>query len=130
MTVVKLLGIALLACVAAVILRAYKQELVVPFVVAAGGVLLLSALETLTGIFSTLRTAFERYGIDVRYMGVAIKVIGIAYLIQFASNICKDAGESALSGKVELVGRVLILSVSVPVILDILDILSRFATYI
>ena len=57
-------------------------------------------------------------------------MIGVAYLIQFASNICKDAGENALSGKVELVGRVLILSVSVPVILDILDILARFAAYI
>ncbi|MDD4076001.1 MAG: SpoIIIAC/SpoIIIAD family protein [Eubacteriales bacterium] len=130
MTVVKLLGVALLSCAAAVILRAYKPELVIPFVIAAGCVLLLSVLEALTGIFSDLRAALARYGIDARYMGVAIRVIGIAYLIQFASNICKDAGENALSGKVEMVGRVLILSVSIPVILDILDILARFAAYI
>lgn len=130
MTVVKLLGVALLSCAAAVILRAYKPELVISFVIAAGCVLLLSVLEALTGIFSDLRAALARYGIDARYMGVAIRVIGIAYLIQFASNICKDAGENALSGKVEMVGRVLILSVSIPVILDILDILARFAAYI
>ncbi len=130
MTVVKLLGIALLSCAAAVILRAYKPELVIPFVIAAGCVLLLSAMEALTGIFSALRAILDRFGIDTRYMEVAVKVIGVAYLVQFASNICKDAGESALSGRVEMAGRVLILSVSVPVILDILDMLARFAAYI
>lgn len=127
MTVFKLLGISMLACSMALILRAYRPELMVPFLLGAGAALLLMALSLFTDVIETIRGAFARLGIDMQYVQVALKVIGIAYLVQFASNICRDAGESALAGKVEMVGRILILSVSVPVILGILEILQRFA---
>ena len=50
-----------------------------------------------------------------------LKVIGTAYLAQFAADLCRDAGESAVAGKVELAGRVLILALCLPVLMSILE---------
>ncbi len=127
MTIIKLFGVSVIGCVIAVMLRAYKPELCIPFVLTVGTVLLVSALEMLTGVFGDINAAFEGFGIDSSYMRIAIKVIVIAYLIQFASSMCRDAGESALAGKVELAGRVLVFSAAAPVILGILDLLTAFA---
>ena len=43
-----------------------------------------------------------------------VKIIGMAYLVQFGAEICRDAGESAIGSRVELGGRVLILSLTLP----------------
>ena len=51
----------------------------------------------------------------------AIKVIGIAYLAQMGASICQDAGESAIGGKVELCGRILILSAALPAAFQVLE---------
>lgn len=126
MTILKLFGFAVLSCLIAVVLRAYKQELCIPFILSAGVILLLCAIESLNGVFLTIRDAFTRFGIENSYLQIAVKIIVIAYLVQFASNMCKDAGEGALAGKVEMTGRVLIFSAAAPVILGILEVLSRF----
>ena len=54
------------------------------------------------------------YGIEAEYVGLCIKIIGIAYVAQLGVQVCTDAGETAVAGKVELCGRVLILAVSLP----------------
>ena len=55
-----------------------------------------------------------RYGIPTAYVGVLVKIIGIAYLVQFGAQVCKDAGESAIATRVEMGGRILILSMTLP----------------
>ena len=116
-----------MACCMAAMIRVYKPEIMIPFLLAAGAVLLLSVMEELTGAFTEVREAFTHYGLNTAYIAVAIKVIAIAYLVQFGANMCRDANESALAGKVEMAGRVLILSSAVPVILGIMEILGDFA---
>ena len=41
---------------------------------------------------------------------------GVAYLAEFGSALCKDAGQSAISGQIELVGKLAILAISMPVV--------------
>ncbi len=125
MTILKLFGFAVLSCLIAAVLRAYKKELCIPFVLGAGAILLLCALETLMNVFGDVKAAFDRFGVNTAYMQIALKIIVIAYLIQFASSMCRDAGESALAGKVELAGRVLIFTAAAPVILGILDLVTE-----
>ena len=51
-------------------------------------------------------------------------MIGIAYLAEFASGICKDAGYSFLAGQIELAGKLTILTISLPVMLAVFDTLK------
>ena len=60
------------------------------------------------------------------YVGVLLKLIGIAYVCEFASGLCKDAGYQAVSGQVEMAGKVAMMVISLPVMLAILDTIQNF----
>ena len=55
------------------------------------------------------------------YILVVVKIIGIAYIAEFGTQICRDAGEGAIAGKVELAGKVLIMGVAAPVIISLVE---------
>lgn len=127
MTVFKIVGIAVLSVAAVLTVRAYKPELALPISIAAGITLLLTALDSLTSIRDFIMESVEKYGLNAGYMVIILKVTGIAYLVQFASKLCSDSGESAISAKVELCGRVLIIAVSLPAIISVLELIASLA---
>jgi len=55
------------------------------------------------------------------YILIVVKIIGIAYIAEFGSQICHDAGEGAIASKVELAGKVLIMGVAAPVIISLIE---------
>ena len=57
---------------------------------------------------------------------VLIKMIGIAYVAEFASGICRDAGFSSIGVQIEVFGKLSILAVSMPVVLALLETLEGF----
>lgn len=60
---------------------------------------------------------------DEMYISIIFKIIGIAYISEFASAICNDAGESAISNKIELAGKMIILVISSPIIFTLLELI-------
>lgn len=128
MTIFKIVGLSLAALTAVLVLRAYRPELAVQAAVAAGIVLLLIAVTELSGVMETVDAIVAKYGLNSEHIKVVLKVIGISYLAQFAAQTCRDAGEGAIAAKVELVGRILIVTVAVPVVLAILDTLGTLLT--
>ena len=60
------------------------------------------------------------------YVGILLKMIGITYVAEFSSNLCKDAGYHAVAGQVEMFGKLSILVISMPVLLALLDTISQF----
>lgn len=63
---------------------------------------------------------------NLSYVGVLLKLIGIAYVCEFASGLCKDAGYQAVSGQIEMAGKVAMMVISLPVMLAILDTIQNF----
>ena len=63
-------------------------------------------------IISMLQSLSEKMGMSSKFFVILLKITGIAYLSEFASNICKDSGETAVASKVELAGKILIISLS------------------
>lgn len=124
MTVFKVVGIALTAVAATLVLRAYRPELGMQAAIAAGVMVLVLTLDELAAVSGFLADMLKRFRIDTGYLKVMMKVIGIAYLAQFASDLCRDAGEGAVAGKVELAGRVLILALCLPVLAAILELIG------
>lgn len=124
MTIFKIVGLALAALTVVLVLRAYRPELAVQAAIAAGVVLLLIAITELSGVMGMIDTIVAKYGLSSENIKVVLKVIGIAYLAQFAAQTCRDANEGAIASKVELVGRILIITVAVPVVFSILDVLG------
>ena len=121
MRIFTIVGLAGLGVTLAVTVRSFRPELSLLIGVSTGIVVLLSVVGELTGVIDTLRTVAQQYGVDDGYLGVLLKIIGVAYLAQFGVQICRDAGESAAAAKVELAGRILILSAALPAVVAMLS---------
>ena len=59
--------------------------------------------------------------IDMVYIGVVLKILAIAYLATFCSEICKDAGAASIASKVEFSAKILILTLAIPILMAVLQ---------
>lgn len=124
MGIFKIAAFALLAVSLVILIRVHRPEMALQVSIIAGLLILGYAVVQISGIIDSLNAFAQRYGIDTSYIGILLKIIGIAYVAQFACEICKDAGESALASKVELGGRVLILAAALPAAISLLDMVA------
>ncbi len=50
-----------------------------------------------------------------------IKITGIAILTEFAVSICKDSGENAIASKIDMGGKAIMVSLSIPIMASLLE---------
>ena len=96
--------------------RAYKPELGVLTALSTAFLILLFTVPYLEGIINGIKSLSENTRADGIYIKSIVKIIGIAYVTQFAAELAKDANESLLSKKLELVGKISIIAIMLPVI--------------
>lgn len=71
---------------------------------------LLTKVETVLRFVEQLE---ELIPVDGRYVALIIKMVGITYVAEFATDICKDAGYSAIGNQIEIFAKISILVVSI-----------------
>ena len=59
----------------------------------------------------------------MEYIALLLKMIGVTYLSEFSSSICRDAGYSAVAGQIELVGKLSILTIGMPIVLALFELM-------
>ena len=64
--------------------------------------------------------------VDALYMGVILKMIGITYISEFASAICKDAGYARIAGQIQVLAKLSILALGMPVLMAFLSTVEAF----
>jgi len=116
-----LIVVALAAVLLLALLRNWRPDLAVALSLAAASVLLLYALGPLRQLFALFADLAATAGLKALYLGVILRVLGIALICELASQVCRDAGEGAVATKVELVGKVMILTAAVPVMRSIVE---------
>ena len=60
------------------------------------------------------------------YIKLIFKMVGITYLCEFGTNICKDAGQGAIATQVEMFGKIMILITGLPIVLAVIEQIIRF----
>lgn len=121
MNILKVVGVGLIAAVTALLVKSFRPEMSLQISIAAGVVLFIYAALEISGVADTILQTANDYGLNTEYIGIIFKALGLAYVTQFASDICRDAGESAIAGKVELCGKVMIVAASIPGVLSLLE---------
>ena len=82
---------------------------------------LLSGLEAFTSIGKTLEKLCASYGVSGAVLSAVLKILGLAYLTEFGVGLARDAGQSAITANLELGGRVMILSCTLPSAVALLE---------
>ena len=125
MEVIKIIGIALIALVIIILIKQYKPEFAIYISLLTGVLILIFVMDKLTGIINLLQTMTSKASINSTFLVILIKITGIAFLSEFAVSICKDSGEGALSSKIEIGSKIIIISMSIPIISNLLEIILK-----
>jgi stage III sporulation protein AD len=123
--VIKIIGIALIALIIIIIIKQYRPEFAIYISLVAGVIILALVIGNLTNVINLLKDISTRSGINNKFLGILLKMTGIAILTEFAISICKDAGENAIASKVEIGSKVIIISLSVPIISNLLEVILK-----
>ena len=123
--VIKIIGIALIALIIIIIIKQYRPEFAIYISLVAGIIILALVIGNLTNVINLLKDISTRSGINNKFLGILLKMTGIAILTEFAISICKDAGENAIASKVEIGSKVIIISLSVPIISNLLEVILK-----
>lgn len=116
MDIVKIVGIGFLTLIVSMILKEYKKEYAIYASLIGGMILLTASFGTIGEIVSFLNKISERTSYNSEFIGILLKITGIAVLVEYAVSICKDSGETAIATKIDFAGKVIIISLSIPII--------------
>ena len=116
MNVFQLVAFSILICIVAGIVREVKKEYYIPVILVGGVLLLIQSLNYFTSIFNTLNQIITATNISSELFMIIIKIVGVGYLIEFATSICNDSGSSSIANKIALSGKLIILTMSLPII--------------
>lgn len=125
MEVIKIIGIALIALIIIILLKQYRPEFAIYISLLTGVLILILVMDKLTGIINLLQSLASKTSINSTFLSLLIKITGIAFLSEFAVSICKDSGEAAIASKIEIGTKIIIISMSIPIISSLLEIILK-----
>ena len=121
----RITAIALTGGIISVLLKQYKPEFAMLTGLCTAVIILFYTTAKITDIIRPVEEIITASGVDKQYFITVIRVIGIAYLTQLASELLKDSGESAIAMKTELAGKIFILALTVPIMSSFIEICRR-----
>lgn len=114
-------GVLLCGGLLSAVLRTQRPELAVCLSLLAGVLVMGMLLRQVSPLVAALRRMTALGGVGENHLGVVLRGAGICLVTQLAADTCRDAGDSALAGKAELTGRLLLLLLAVPLYEEILS---------
>jgi len=113
---IKIILVAITALFLVIIAGSIKREYGFIIAVAASVIISFYGLSKITVMAEKVREFQQFIGWDREYLTILLKMLGIAYLTQFAVNLCRDAGQGAIASQIGFAGKISMLIVSFPVL--------------
>lgn len=123
--VYKIVAVALIGCIATIIVKPVRSDYAVLIALASGVIILAMLVNYLSSVFDALKLIINTTGISGNLYSLLLKIVGIGYLIEFTAGICADTGNSSLGDKVLLGGKIIILVMAMPIVTSILQIIME-----
>ena len=106
--------------------KSKKTEYGILISIALSIIVFAGILEHLETLIETMRRIGDYINIDSAYIRILLKMLGITYVCEFVSSICKDAGYQTIAGQIEIFGKLSVFVLSMPVLLALLDTVKGF----
>lgn len=125
MEIFKIVGLGITATLLAIIVKQYKPEYGIHISIATGVLIFLLMISKLASILEVIHGLTDKLNMDAVYMKSIFKIIGIAYISEFGSEVCRDCGESSIASKIEFAGKILIMVLALPILLSVLNLIIK-----
>jgi stage III sporulation protein AD len=121
---IRIAAMGIVTAVLAVVISEKKPELGMLLGVLFGAMALIIALGKAGAVIEVLNETINRAGIDAKLLVPVLKVTGIAYITQFSVDVCRDVGQNSIAAKIEIVGKIMMLVVALPIATSLIRIIS------
>ena len=117
--------IGMMAVFLAMVLKKDKSEFGLLVILGACVVILGLSLSKVEEVVGAVRTLEGYLGQGSMYIGILLKMVGITYGAVFGANLCSDAGYQAVAGQIEFYGKLMIMAVSVPILMSLIEMIGN-----
>ncbi len=125
MDIVKVIGIGFLTLIITIILKEYKKEYAIYAVLIGGLIIIFYSMDTVKSIIDFINELSNKQDYNTGFITLLLKITGISILTEYAVSICKDSGENAIANKIDFGGKIIVISLSIPVISTTLTTLTK-----
>lgn len=125
MEIIKIVSLGILATVFIVLLKEIRPEFPMFISLLTGFIIFTMILGELSYVIDTLNTLARRVNIEFSYFSTILKIIGMAYIVEFGAQISRDAGQESIAMKIELGGKVLIMVLAIPILLALMELILK-----
>ncbi|AXI40111.1 MAG: stage III sporulation protein AD [Bacillaceae bacterium] len=117
----QIVGLGLIATLLALVIKEQKPTFAFLLIVFTGVSIFLFLVDQIYELIRMVERIANEASIDLIYVETILKIIGIAYIAEFGAQITKDAGQGSIASKIELAGKILILSMAIPIMTVIIQ---------
>ncbi len=121
MELIKVIVLGLVLSIITVLMKSIKPEYSLICVIVGSVILVMYILSGVQSIFDYFSEIVSKTGIDNVMFKTLLKIIGVGYLVEFSAGVCIDSGNSSIADKIVLAGKVLIFSLSIPIISNLFN---------
>ncbi|MDU8966840.1 MAG: stage III sporulation protein AD [Clostridium sp.] len=121
MDIIKIVAFAFAALFMFLLFKDKRSDISTLISLSAGAIIFLVVIAQLNDVIYFIKDIADKANIDMVYIGVVLKILAIAYLATFCSEICKDAGAASIASKVEFSAKILILTLAIPILMAVLQ---------
>lgn len=125
MEIIKIIGIGFLTLIITIILKENKKEYAIYSVLIGGSIILLYSMGTIKTIVDFAKSLSVNLKYNNIFITLILKITGIAILTEYAVSICKDSGENAIANKIDFGSKIIVISLSIPIISTTLESLTK-----
>ncbi len=123
MEIIQIVAIGLVATILTLTLKKQVPQFSLIISIAASVLIFFMVLPKLVLVIELLTKLVNEVETNMSYIFTVIKIVGIAYIAEFGSQLCLDAGESAIASKIEIGGKILIMVMSAPILLSLVELI-------
>ena len=121
MEIAQIVGLALVTTIMLLILRQEKPVMAVILSIVFSIIIFTYLMGKMTSIINVMSELTRRAGINYFFLSTLLKILGVAYLAEFAAACCHDAGEQPVANKVEFAAKFIIAVLALPIMVAILE---------
>ena len=124
MEIYKIIAVGVISAIIIVYLKSVNSDFSMPLTVVAGIILLLMTISYLEDFISLFSSLAEISNLDNSVLKIILKIIAISYLVEFSSTLIEDFGLKSIADKVTFAGKILILTMSAPIIKNLITLIT------
>ncbi|SHH54357.1 stage III sporulation protein AD [Sporanaerobacter acetigenes] len=125
MEVLQIVVIGIIATVMIMLLKDEKPEFAILISIATSIVIFYIVADKLKIVVQVLTDMAKNADVDFIFFTTILKIIGIAYIVEFGAQISRDAGEESIASKIELGGKVVIMVLAIPIFMALMDLIFK-----